>query len=160
MRIVNDLRQNGIDDDEPADDEDVDDDGEDGEDSGEDNEEDDDAGKSNSFNSNRCGVNDEPLDDDGIEMTTAISVQTEMANTIKQESEEDTADMTVGSMPQAQTTNFGQTPYMSKEALRAKIKIANLRADAMRLRQEAARRDAEAYELKAKMMKAELRQME
>ena len=84
----------------------------------------------------------------------------EMAkNTIKPEPDEDTVDMTNISMSPAQNTNFGQTLFMSEEHLKAKVKIINLRADAMRLRQEAARRDAEAYEMEAKMMKAEVRQI-
>jgi hypothetical protein len=52
-----------------------------------------------------------------------------------------------------------QTAKLKKD-LKDKAKIANLFAEAMRLKQEAAKREAEAYELQAKMLTADAKQLE
>ena len=63
------------------------------------------------------------------------------------------------SKPSPRAKAVGQAAKLRKD-LKDKAKIANLFAEAMRLKQEAAKREAEAYELQAKMLVAEAKQLE
>ena len=102
-------------------------------------------------------------DEDGEDESDADNI--EEVHSVEQKetkfrSEPMDVEMVTDGFPQTEVSIMEAPTRKSKSSLKTKGQIASLRADAMRLKQEAARRLAEAYELEAKLLKAEAKDIE
>lgn len=97
----------------------------------------------------------------GTEKDTPLNVTADVAMQeakIKDEAPDDDAEILTSAPTQKKPRLSNGSALNANAGLKTKAQIASLRADAMRLRQEAARREAEAYELEARMLRAEAKE--